>query len=274
MYSASAEVLMLRSIGIPARLAVGFAQGSYDEDSNTYTVLRRDSHAWPEVYFPNIGWVEFEPTGNQTPLVRPAAPVSAPTPVDSGADAEDELGGARNPFDRDSRLDDEGISEIPPEQGGSNRLLALGLGLLLLGVLVAANQRFALVERLPSLIASGYARSGTAVPPWVRRWESWMYLGSIERSFHAINYSLYSLGKPQARHITPLQRAAVLRELLPSAGEYIDTLLREHQASLYTTHPGNPAQARTAAWKLVAHTLKARILQSWNDFDSRFNRYG
>lgn len=68
-YYASAEILMLRSIGIPARLAVGFAEGETNNtllgdhaDGASYTVLSRDAHAWPEVYFPGIGWVEFEPT--------------------------------------------------------------------------------------------------------------------------------------------------------------------------------------------------------------------
>ena len=46
---------MLRSVGIPARMAVGFAQGDYQ--NGTYIVRQRDAHAWPEVYFPGIGWV-------------------------------------------------------------------------------------------------------------------------------------------------------------------------------------------------------------------------
>ena len=67
---------MLRSIGIPARMAVGFAEGESPSDLNdsksiSYTVLNRDAHAWPEVYFPGIGWVEFEPTVSQNPIVRP-----------------------------------------------------------------------------------------------------------------------------------------------------------------------------------------------------------
>ena len=77
-YYASAEILMLRSIGIPARLAVGFAEGETNNDllsdhpnRTSYTVLNRDAHAWPEVYFPGIGWVEFEPTVSQSPIVRP-----------------------------------------------------------------------------------------------------------------------------------------------------------------------------------------------------------
>ncbi|HEX5840110.1 MAG TPA: transglutaminase-like domain-containing protein, partial [Anaerolineales bacterium] len=72
VYYASAEVLMLRSLGVPARMAVGFAQGERDGDS--YVVRRFNAHAWPEVYFPEIGWVEFEPTAGQAPLNRPLPP--------------------------------------------------------------------------------------------------------------------------------------------------------------------------------------------------------
>ena len=61
-YFASSMITMLRSLGIPARLVVGFAPGEYDEDRDSWTVRTRDYHAWPEVYFPRYGWVEFEPT--------------------------------------------------------------------------------------------------------------------------------------------------------------------------------------------------------------------
>jgi len=52
---------MMRSIGIPARVAVGFTPGANDGTGN-YSVLGRNAHAWPEVWFDGIGWVPFEPT--------------------------------------------------------------------------------------------------------------------------------------------------------------------------------------------------------------------
>jgi len=52
---------MLRTIGIPTRVAVGFTSGSADGQGN-YSVLGRNAHAWPEVWFDDIGWVPFEPT--------------------------------------------------------------------------------------------------------------------------------------------------------------------------------------------------------------------
>jgi transglutaminase-like putative cysteine protease len=52
---------MLRTIGIPTRVAVGFTSGSTDGQGN-YSVLGRNAHAWPEVWFDGVGWVPFEPT--------------------------------------------------------------------------------------------------------------------------------------------------------------------------------------------------------------------
>ena len=71
-YYATAEIMLLRSIGIPARIAVGYTQGETEELSQVYTVKQRDAHAWPEVYFPGLGWIEFEPTSSQGGLFAPA----------------------------------------------------------------------------------------------------------------------------------------------------------------------------------------------------------
>lgn len=69
-YYATAMVTMLRSLGVPARMAAGFAQGELDPATNQYIVRERDAHTWVEVYFPGYGWVEFEPTSAQDPLNR------------------------------------------------------------------------------------------------------------------------------------------------------------------------------------------------------------
>ncbi len=54
---------MARSLGIPARVAVGFTPGTTDpDDPDLYRVYGRHAHAWPEVFFPETGWVAFEPT--------------------------------------------------------------------------------------------------------------------------------------------------------------------------------------------------------------------
>lgn len=59
-------VTMLRSIGIPARWVKGYSsgvyQGSEDVSVNIYKVTNNNAHSWVEVFFPNVGWVPFEPT--------------------------------------------------------------------------------------------------------------------------------------------------------------------------------------------------------------------
>ncbi|MET8125007.1 DUF3488 and transglutaminase-like domain-containing protein, partial [Streptomyces sp. NPDC005231] len=52
---------MARTLGIPARVAVGFTPGTAQSDGSVSVGLR-DAHAWPELYFEGIGWTRFEPT--------------------------------------------------------------------------------------------------------------------------------------------------------------------------------------------------------------------
>jgi len=58
---ASAMALMARSLGLPARVAVGFAPGELTEDG-TYLIREKNAHAWAEIYFPGYGWEIFEAT--------------------------------------------------------------------------------------------------------------------------------------------------------------------------------------------------------------------
>ena len=67
---ATAMVMLLRTLGVPSRLATGFAQGEWNDVGNYYTVRQRDAHAWVDVYFQNSGWVTFDPTPN-IPLALP-----------------------------------------------------------------------------------------------------------------------------------------------------------------------------------------------------------
>ncbi len=76
---ATSMTIMARSLGIPARLAVGFLPGT-DNGDGLFTVTGRDSHAWPELYFPDYGWVRFEPT----PAQQSGSVPSWATPLLSG----------------------------------------------------------------------------------------------------------------------------------------------------------------------------------------------
>ena len=61
-YFASAMAVMLRSVGVPARVAAGYTTGVPLEEPDIYAVTDSNSHAWVEVYFPGYSWISFEPT--------------------------------------------------------------------------------------------------------------------------------------------------------------------------------------------------------------------
>jgi protein-glutamine gamma-glutamyltransferase len=61
-YFASAMAVMLRSVGIPARLVNGFRSGQFNDVTSSYIIRASDAHTWVEAYFPGNGWVTFDPT--------------------------------------------------------------------------------------------------------------------------------------------------------------------------------------------------------------------
>lgn len=62
-YFATAMAIMLRTIGIPARIVNGFQMGEYNNLNDLYTVRESDAHSWVEAYFPRAdAWIEFDPT--------------------------------------------------------------------------------------------------------------------------------------------------------------------------------------------------------------------
>lgn len=61
-YFATSMAILLRVVGIPTRVVNGFQRGEWNEVGRFYAVRQRDAHSWVEVFFPEIGWVTFDPT--------------------------------------------------------------------------------------------------------------------------------------------------------------------------------------------------------------------
>jgi len=75
LYFASAMVVMLRSVDVPARLAVGYVPGEFGENEGEYILRNKHYHAWPQVYFAGYGWVDIEATPSSG-----GSPVNIETP--------------------------------------------------------------------------------------------------------------------------------------------------------------------------------------------------
>ena len=271
-YYATAETLMLRSLGVPARLAVGFAQGEATEGAQrpgetevteqVFSVYLKHMHAWPEIYFPGIGWVEFEPTGNQPALVRPAAPRADLQP------AAPPEAGQPPPLHR---------PDLEPEETGDKTgTLAvlrhwltplLWTASLLLGAVVLrgcyafADRKYALATRAAEYVLVAAERRGERGPAWVKNVALYVLANPFERAFHPVNLGLRWLGESPAAHLTPAERAESLSARLPEAAGEIEILLKEYHASQYARRGGNLPGARRAGRRLLWLGLRAAIGQ-------------
>ncbi|HEY4722034.1 MAG TPA: transglutaminase-like domain-containing protein, partial [Anaerolineae bacterium] len=144
-YYASAMAVMARSLGIPARVATGYASGEYDPERGVYQVHQFNAHTWVEVYFPKYGWIEFEPTASQPSIARPVG-VVASTLDDPTHDpnANDQAARFRNRPIKDEEFDPlQGPAspvDAPQSLFGSDQTLSLlivgGGGVVLLVVVV------------------------------------------------------------------------------------------------------------------------------------------
>ena len=149
-----AMALMLRMIGIPARVASGFAPGGRDPDKGTFLVEDVDAHSWVEVYFAGIGWVPFEPTPAAAPAESQlndnadggAAEDSETTTIDaqpspsSDSSGDGESNDSRSQPLASSTAGTGGDGPSPAEVGGGIGLVAL-LGLYAAYALRALRRR-------------------------------------------------------------------------------------------------------------------------------------
>jgi transglutaminase-like putative cysteine protease len=93
VHFASAMAAMARSLGIPARVVVGFTPGAEGSDGS-WLVTTRDAHAWPELYFSGVGWLRFEPTPRQG-IIAPGYSTQIAAPSNAAAPSAGATAGAQ-----------------------------------------------------------------------------------------------------------------------------------------------------------------------------------
>jgi transglutaminase-like putative cysteine protease len=273
-YYAAAEVILLRVLGIPARFAVGYAQGeaviiSAEERSRDlnieaersgvdfYTVRQRDAHAWPEVYFPGIGWVEFEPTVSQQPLGRPVGE-DGETPEEQEAAQNAAQERAANP-----------IIALWLRLAGSRWVSPFGL--IALGILLAAplaglfawrRHRQRGGQPIPVLLERRLDAHAMHTPGLLRRWARYASMPPLPRSYQEVNRSLRWLGSPPNPGLAPAERAAQLAKRLPQLADMITSLGRAYEMALYSQEQESIQGLAQAQWSIRLATLVVLLRQS------------
>ena len=250
-YFASAMTVMLRDLGVPARVVEGYTTGTLDPITGKYVVKELDAHAWVEAYFPSYGWIEFEPTPSQAPFLR----------VDSdlvgGAGLPGDIGEPNDP-DLKSQRDREGLGQNEIDAGGDTSdavnaaerfdpipLLALLLGMLIVALLGFA--RFQLRFRGQAPIDSAWGKARLLA-----------------------QYAGYHPHPAQ----TTYEYAAMLGEAVPDAKGPIQEIAAARVNDRYTPSGATTDDAARAqnAWRRLARTLLALVPARVVSFFARFAR--
>ena len=252
-YYATSMAVMLRHLGIPSRLAQGYATGEYDPVTGRYRLLEKDAHSWVEVYFPTYGWIQFEPTASEPVIDRRTDLVEPP-----------EEGGRTAPFgeNRQERENDQNIpidEELPPEGGfpGVTQELvqnvSTNVGRILLFVAVAGLLLvIILVRRLLKTPAPSAKRRFEKAPQdfMERLWDRLLWWG--ER-----------LGVTERPSLTPLEQAAAFAQVLPDVSDDVMQLARLYAQDQYSPHALAPDDLGEAHYAWMK--LRSRFIRFWLD---------
>jgi transglutaminase-like putative cysteine protease len=225
---------MLRSLGIPTRLVNGFGPGAYDSTVQAFVVRSDDAHTWVEVYFPQYGWIPFEPTadtqGTYTTIQRGVSGTGVCL-RDAGCDGSGLTGGGGG-----------GIA-TPPDSLGRGHLddpgSAVGGGGIRIGALdqtwlTRIGAIFVAILLLLLVLASRYLRPRTVASVWKRT----LALASLA-------------GAKRRPGETPLELGRRLQRTFPEAADPVGNLTSAFAVAAYA-----PPE--------VAATSRASIMEAWS----------
>jgi hypothetical protein len=131
---ATAMAIMGRALGMPTRVALGFSAGHFDDKSRTFVVRGTEAHVWPQIYFAQYGWINFEPTASFNQFGR-ATTISGGGGSTATVTGTTGAHGTPTPPVRQGEQNGGG-NQSPVNSPAGTALVDVGLGLSLLIVLV------------------------------------------------------------------------------------------------------------------------------------------
>ncbi len=283
-YYSSAEVILLRAVGIPARWAVGYAQGDRYLSENTATtgsqfpgssfiVRQREAHSWPEVYFPGYGWVEFEPTASQPALARLPGNPGTINDENLAGNSQADLQARREMEEELALLRDRGYS-TEPAQPAMNPLLMFLIWVVPvvfvggLSFYAWRNRAHFSIPPAPILIERVFLRAGLRPPRFIRFLALQAALPPLSKAYLEINKALARLGNKPAATNTPAERAHILGSIFPPAERPAHDLVLEYERATFGKQDANLDAAQFAAKEL----RQMSILEALKRFAARFQR--
>ncbi|WP_166785645.1 MULTISPECIES: DUF3488 and transglutaminase-like domain-containing protein [Cryobacterium] len=243
VHFSSAMAVMARSVGIPARIAIGYLPGALSASSSIagigrYSVDTHDLHAWTEVYFEGVGWVPFEPTPGRGSVPDYARETSAAAPISEAGQVAPS--GAPRPEDAGRQNAAGGVQ-------GAGTLEEDAGGLLRLGLLLVGAIALLLVPAAVRVIRRRLRRRVIVFGP-----------GGAGEAWREVSDTAVDHGVEVRDTETPRELTARLRRLVgtrpgavgdtdpESVVEALDRLLVAAERSRYARSVGTGDSARTA----------------------------
>ncbi len=241
-YFASAMAVMLRSVGIPARVVSGYAPGQRQDDGS-FLIKDSDSHSWTEAYFPPYGWIPFEPSGGWPRFQRGngssssgATPTSQPTPqaqAAAGSQAQVTPTPTPSPTPRPG--------EVPPVPMPVSQLSSLDLRPLL-PILAVLGLLAALVLLLWYL----WEKDLKGLPPTVVAYVKMTRLAGL-------------LGFGLRPSDTPHEYGEALASAVPEAGSSANRIASDYASYRFGHRLPDSADRPLQLWRFVRNALLRRI---------------
>jgi transglutaminase-like putative cysteine protease len=241
-YYASAMAVMCRILGIPARISQGYAPGEYDSASRSYVVRQQDAHAWPELYFPGYGWIDFEPTSSEPEIARPEGGTSPLVPgIGSSTPVPKEEDESKFGADEATGNEDIANVDLAPRQPWYRRLLYPVLALLGAGA-------FALL-----LLLAWWFVSLRGLSPAASIYEQMRRLGGL-------------LGVTHQIHQTPAEYGESLSQILAQSQEDVRYVVTQYVQQRFGQHGLSAGEKeelqerwRKLSWTMWRQALKPRL---------------
>ncbi len=274
-YYASAMIVMLRTLGIPARMGAGFAQGIFDPTTQSYVVRERDAHTWVEVYFPMAGWVEFEPTSAQQTLDRPdpnapqpsvtpsPSPTPSPTPSPSPSPTATNVGpAASSPLQ--SPQPQATFTLTPPPTNTPNPTPTLPPPPRFLELPPPVRSAFtlllvlAILSTIASFLLVGFL--------WWVEYRGLDRLSPIGRAYARLAIYARWLGIPLSEANTPLERGRRIAREVPVGNRPVTSITDMYISERYgRPHDLTPDEEKDAvsAWRYARRAFIVRKLRRW-----------
>ena len=242
---ASAMVMLLRAIEIPARITVGFIldDSSFNPATKNFELSDKQAWAWPQVYFENLGWIDFNPTPSRDLIMR-----SDQSQGDKNLLASRSLGASNSfMYDDAELLDMFAEFEVESEIENAFQLEDRnGIAEFLLGIFFRSLVLVFLVGLVAALIFRFL---------WIRQFRD--YQGAIA-TWRKLEFWLRVSGTYPYQNLTALETAEYL-SFLNLSDTLIQEFAREYSRALYSghdLHTGSEAQQQfVATYRLIRRAL-------------------